>query len=75
MGALASLPALLLQVAAGPRERRALRGHPPLLVSSTGRDWATVSPDRSSVIGVGLAGRALSVKVGGNYVGIPPDPS
>lgn len=57
VGALARLPALLSRAVAGPRERRALRGHPPLPVSSTGRDWATVSPDRSSAIGVGLAGR------------------
>jgi hypothetical protein len=47
---------LACRAASGPRNRRVLRGHPPLVVSSTGRDWAPVSPERSSSICAGLAG-------------------
>ena len=58
----------------GPRNDRALRGHPALRESSTGGDRATpVSADRSLAIGLGWPG--VSVRIGGESVGIPPDPS
>ena len=57
VGGGARVPTSLACLAAsGPRDRRALRGHLPLGVSSTGRDWATVSSERSLSICVRLAG-------------------
>lgn len=56
----------------GPRDVRALRGCQASLGSSTGRDWATVPADRSPV---SVRDSRARLGVGGESVGIPPDPS
>jgi len=62
------------QPPAGPRnDRVGLRGYPAIRGSSTGGDWATVPADRSPA--TARASRGLALRVGGEYVGLPPDPT
>ena len=58
----------------GPRnDRVGLRGYPAFWGSSTGGDWATVPADRFSV--TDRASRGFALRVSGEFVGLPPDPS
>ena len=54
-------------------DRVGLCGFPAFRGSSTGGDWATVPADRSPV--TGWASRGLALRVRGEFVGLPPDPS